>query len=170
MMLREGTSLWDPCLRLNLIISVSYLVKSLDRICSSVLGYPLSVLSRGPQIGNLFVDHLISGGWCPNHVENISYLDISELWAASTLPSHDMRDHIGCSALKCVEKPGPMPSRAAGCSGSCETVSVGEVDLVQILEGGLIPVLQLITNNGPLAVHLVGFESNLSYVAISHVW
>jgi hypothetical protein len=95
-------------MRLNLIISVSCLIKSLDRIYSLVLGCALRVLPHGPWLGNLFADHMSRGGWCRSHVENISYLVTPELWAVSTLPPHDERSHIGCSALRCVEKPGNM--------------------------------------------------------------
>ena len=123
--------------------------------------------------------HMIESGWCRSLVAAIHAKTIDvQFFASSLKPSKAHKDHTTCSERKCLaneisEDGYVVKHTSEDCQ--CPDVSPDVNILVSLIRAGRTPLINL-SDRSILAyamvepMQLVAHESDMPYIAISHVW
>ncbi|KAK5011676.1 hypothetical protein LTR28_009141 [Elasticomyces elasticus] len=165
----------------EVLLSIQILGAALDAgitsICGSGADYTWRIVPRSTWL----MQRMISQGWCPNIVEQISRPCATFLYYASLLgPPRPGADHSGCSAqgracLAANLKDGDRyvtKHVLEGCECEHVVISAQEGSLVaDAIESGDIPVIHLRDDGTNLVVGTERYKASkpIDYIAISHV-
>ncbi|KAF4628644.1 hypothetical protein G7Y89_g9508 [Cudoniella acicularis] len=175
---RHRTGVVSPVTEVILSVRVLYLTISHifnDRTCRFEV--PINV-NPSPVVA-LLKERMITADWCPSEVAHLSEeFDDLLLFYVSQIrrPRAPGVNHANCTTNQCTAnnvhmQNGQYIQRHTKGNCTCGSVSVPGNELIQILRGGQVPLVEVIlTEHGRVELKLHASKLSSIYIAISHVW
>lgn len=161
-------------------LSCWILAESLLNIAEYVLGTHELELATVPTTRKLWLSRGKKLGLCPQLIQHwAGRYPVTYLYLATSLPSHDVRDHARCTgtsrfceaAVEMVD----LPKHVSGCDGKCRSLALTPDDYVALedtLREGSFGVLDFTSDRDDCADFTLNsnVDKQAKFVAVSHVW
>ncbi|KAL8663005.1 MAG: hypothetical protein Q9202_004235 [Teloschistes flavicans] len=173
-----GNFTFDLDDELLLVISpVPILLQTLKRFARRVFWLDEETLNIGevnPVPAKLSVYRMLDEHWCKSQVGNLYNLTPFLNHYVSALPRSQLNSHDnGCSFNKCVANnvdESSYKTRHVQDTCLCKFIGTDADQLANLIQNGLIPIIQLRLVNGQPKIEMVAADIGMQYMSISHIW